>query len=73
MKSWKTTLCGVLGAIAAAITLVAVPLMDNDESTNPNWAGMGAALATAAGLFYARDNNVTSEQAGATGATEAHE
>jgi hypothetical protein len=56
MKSWKTTLCGVLGAIAAVITLVAVPLMDNDESTNPNWAGMGTALATAAGLFFAKDH-----------------
>lgn len=56
MKSWKTTLCGVLGAIAAAITLVALPLLDQDEATNPNWAGMTAALATAAGLFFAKDH-----------------
>jgi len=58
MKSWKTTLAGIialLGPIAASI-----------------WPQHAAeilkisAIAGGAGLVAARDNNVSSEQAGAT-------
>ena len=65
MNSWKTTLCGVLSLVAAGITLVAVPLLDADPATLPNWGAFGAALSAAVGLFLARDNDRTSEQAGA--------
>jgi len=65
MKSWKTTACGILAAIAAGITLVAIPLLDNDPATAANWGAFGASLAAAVGLLFARDNNKTSEDVGA--------
>jgi hypothetical protein len=65
MKSWKTTTCGVLGLIAAAITLIAVPMLDGVEDTVANWGEFGAALTIAFGLFLARDNSKSSEDVGA--------
>lgn len=58
MKSWKTTAAGLI-AIAAIII----------ETFFPEHRDVFAkviAAATAAGLLAARDNNVTSEQAGAS-------
>lgn len=63
--SWKTTLCGILGVIAAAITLVAQPLLDGDPNTAPQWGVFVAALTTAVGLVFARDNDKSSEDVGA--------
>jgi hypothetical protein len=63
-SSWKTTLCGVLTLIAAAITMIVLPLIDNDSLTVPNYTGFGALVLPALGLFFARDNNVSSEQVG---------
>jgi hypothetical protein len=60
MKSWKTTLCGVVAIIGG--TLVQF------FPEYPLAAKIGGALAAAAtgiGLLFARDNNVTSEQVGA--------
>jgi len=57
MKSWKTTVAGV---IALGGTLLA--------QFFPEFAKLGgflAAFGSGAGLLFARDNNVTSEQAGA--------
>lgn len=57
MKSWKTTLGGALVMLGAAIGQI-----------YPEHAREGAllaALGTAFGLVFARDNNVTSEQANA--------
>lgn len=59
MKSWKTTLCGALAALGAYLA----------TQTDPAWlATVGKVLCTAAtvglGLF-ARDNSVTSKDAGA--------
>ena len=65
MKSWKTTLCGVLAAVAAGITLVALPLLDNDPATTANWGAFAATLAAAVGLCVARDNDKSSEDVGA--------
>lgn len=65
MKSWKTTVCGILAAIAAGITWVAIPLLDEDPMTTPDWAAWIAAVAAAIGLWYARDNDKTSESVGA--------
>jgi len=64
MKSWKTTLCGVLGFVATVITVVAQPLLDGDPATEPMWAVAGTALAACIGLFFARDNDKSSEDVG---------
>ena len=64
MKSWKTTTCGVLGIVAAGITMIAQPILDGDPATVPAWAAFGTMVATAVGLLFARDNDVSSEQAG---------
>lgn len=63
MKSWKTTVAGILGIIASLITMVAVPYLDGDEATVANWTGFVAIAIPAIGLLFARDNNVTSEKA----------
>lgn len=63
-SSWKTTLFGVAGLIGAIATAAAA-LLDNDPLTNPNWAAIISAGTVAFGLIFARDNSVTSEQAGA--------
>lgn len=63
--SWKTTLCGILGAIAGAITLVAQPMLDADPNTVPQWGTFAAAAAAALGLVFARDNDKSSEDVGA--------
>lgn len=58
MKSWKTTLGGIMLAIGTPLSTV----------TTPNWVHLlGLSLTTAGGLLLgvsARDNNVSSEQAG---------
>ena len=64
MKSWKTTVTGVatiLTAVGAALTA----MFDNDPSTTIDIAVTIAAVMSGIGLIFARDNNVTSEQAGA--------
>jgi hypothetical protein len=64
MKSWKTTVtgvCAILTVLAGAVKL----LVDNDPATNPDWAATIAAVVAGIGLIAARDNGVTSEQAGA--------
>jgi hypothetical protein len=62
MKSWKTTLSGVatiLGGVAGAIKLY---LSGNvGEAITVGFT----AITTGIGLIAARDNNVSSEQAGA--------
>jgi len=63
--SWRTTTSGVLTIIVAAINLIALPLLDTDPNTVPNYAGFIALLMPALGLLMARDNKVSSEQAGA--------
>ena len=65
MKSWKTTLCGVLGIVAAGITLIAQPILDGDPSTVPQWTVFGTSIAAAVGLLFARDNDRSSEDVGA--------
>lgn len=62
--SWKTTLCGVLGVIAAAITLIAQPLLDADPNTTPNWGAFVATATAALGLVFARDDDKSSEDVG---------
>ena len=64
MKSWKTTLAGIAGVVAAIASAVQAQF-DGNPATVPDWGLVGALLATGIGLLLARDNDKTSEQAGA--------
>lgn len=64
MKSWKTTAAGV-GAILVAIGAAMSAQFDADPATSPDWGAVIAAIIAGIGLIMARDNSVTSEQAGA--------
>jgi uncharacterized membrane protein YhiD involved in acid resistance len=64
MKSWKTTVAGV-GAILIAIGAALGAQFDSDPATVADWGAVIAAVIAGVGLLFARDNNVTSEQAGA--------
>jgi hypothetical protein len=59
MKSWKTTLAGAVAALGTYLATV----------HDPGWVGPLGQLLQAVGVFAigaaARDNNVSSEQAGA--------
>jgi len=63
--SWKTTTCAILGILAAGITMIAVPLLDEDPATVAQWGAFGAMLAPLVGLLFARDNDKSSEDVGA--------
>lgn len=65
-SSWKTSLCGLLTIAASAITLIAIPLLDADPLTVPNYTTFVAALTAGIGLLLARDNDKTSAAVGAT-------
>ena len=63
MKSWRTTLAGwlvVIGGIATQLSY----LLDNDPNTVISVEAIVTLLA-GIGLIAARDNGVTSEEAGA--------
>lgn len=61
MTSWKTTLTGIITVIIAAGTAVKLLLTGGA----PDWPSTIAAVTAGLGLICARDNKVTSEQAGA--------
>ena len=66
-KSWKTTTCGVMAFLIVAFT-GAIALLDGDPETVIDMKAVGggiAALLTLFGLSFARDNDVSSEDAGA--------
>ena len=63
-KSWKTSLFGA-GGIVTVIAATASAYFDADPTTNPDWGAVAGVIMAALGLFFARDNNVTSESAGA--------
>jgi len=63
-KSWKTTAAGV-GAVLVAVGSALAASFDNDPATVADWGAVIAAVIAGVGLVFARDNNVTSEQAGA--------
>lgn len=63
MKSWKTTVAGIaaiLTAGGAALTAIS----DGNPATEPDYAALIAACIAGLGLLFARDNDVTSEDAG---------
>jgi len=62
--SWKTTTAGI-GAILVAVGGAMSAMFDADPATVPDWGAVIAAVIAGIGLITARDNNVSSEQAGA--------
>jgi len=64
MKSWKTTAAGI-AAIVAAVALAISHQFDSDPATVADWSAVITALTAGVGLVLARDNDKTSEQAGA--------
>lgn len=64
MTSWRTTLFGLLTVLGAGLHFVAVPMLDGNDSTQPEWTVFFTALTTALGLLNARDHKVSSEDAG---------
>jgi hypothetical protein len=64
VKSWKTTAAGIAAIVAALATAVGA-LFDADPVSMPDWGAVAAAIMAGIGLIAARDNGVTSEQAGA--------
>lgn len=61
--SWKTTLSGIGGALGGTAALIAAGTADNVDP-NAVLAAL-AIIATSVGNMFARDNGVTSEEAGA--------
>jgi hypothetical protein len=64
MTSLHPKLSAVL-ALIVVLASAAKALFDGDPNTNPDWPSVVAAVSLCWGLFSARQNNVTSEQAGA--------
>lgn len=63
-SSWRTTFAGVAAA-AIAVLAVVQAYFDNDPSTVPQWEIAIGAVIAGVGLIFARDNKVSSEEAGA--------
>lgn len=66
MKSWKTTVAGIAAGLGIIATQVAY-IFDADPNTVFSLEAVLGALGVMGIGFFARDNGVTSEQAGATG------
>lgn len=65
-KSWRTTTCGVLAIIGSLIP-AAIAFLDGDPATSVDIQAVGIAimgLFGGGGLIAARDNKVSSEDAG---------
>jgi len=58
MKSWKTTVCGVVAAAAGGVAAA------NIDPTITKIATIAATIATGLIGFFARDNNKSSEDVG---------
>ncbi len=58
-RSWKTSVCGIGVVVFSALAGGGL------DPTITKWAGIGLTIATGLGLYFARDNGVTSEDVGA--------
>ena len=63
-RSWKTTAAGI-GAVLVAVGSALNATFDADPATVADWGAVVAAVIAGVGLLFARDNNVSSEAAGA--------
>ena len=61
-KSWKTTVTAILAFLTFSWSQVQT-LVDSDALTNPDYSGWIASAIALVGMLFARDNDVTSEQA----------
>jgi len=68
LKSWKTTVSGVLAFLTLSWANVQT-LLDLDPLTNPDYSAWIAAAIALVGLVFARDNDVSSEASGANAET----
>ena len=64
MKSWKTTVAGILAALSLLIG-EASKAFDDDPRTQPSVELILTGIAALGIGVFARDNNVSSEKAGA--------
>ena len=64
MKSWKTTVAGVATIVTTVAAAVAA-YFDGDPATVVNWEVTITAVLVGLGLASARDDKVSSEEAGA--------
>ena len=64
MKSYKTTALAILTFVIILAGAVKA-IVDDDPNTNPDFTALMAAASAASIGLVARDNTVTSEQAGA--------
>ena len=62
--SWRTTTLGIIGGLTALFG-AAQAYLDTDPATTPDWTALIAAITMSVGLIFARDNKVSSEEAGA--------
>lgn len=63
-KSLKTTIAGIIAALIPVLAALSA-FLDDDPATIPNWTAAFSAVGVAFGFLFARDNNVSSEEAGA--------
>jgi len=63
-SSWKTTAASVAALLSLLLT-VAKQLLDNDPTTNPDWAVVLPLIFAALTGLFARDDDKTSEEVGA--------
>lgn len=64
MKSWRTTALGVITILSAVLGACKASI-DGDPTTNVDFQILVAAITAGWGLIVARDNQVSSENAGA--------
>lgn len=65
MKSWKTTVTGII-TIIIALGSAAMTLLDGNSATNPDIGALIAAFTAGIGLIMAKDGNVTGGTVAAT-------
>ena len=58
MKSWRTTVLGIV-TILTAVAGVVQAMIDNDPTTNPDMTVAVAAVVSGIGLIFAKDSKVT--------------
>ena len=63
-SSWRTSVAA-WGVLATTVGNALNAAFDSDPATNPDWVLVITAALAAFGFISARDNRVTSEQAGA--------